>query len=109
MIYITVKFAIRPERADDFLQAASAYTEATRAEPGNVFFEWSRSVDDPSVFVLLEAFQDAAAGEAHVQGEHVQDFFSWAPDWVADNPQIIYLDTPAMTGWGPMGEIQPRG
>lgn len=108
MIYISVKFPVRPERADGFLEAAAPYTAATRAEPGCVFFEWSRSVDDPNIFVLLEAFEDAAAGKAHVEGGHVQDFFSWAPDWVSAKPQIIYLDTPDFTGWQPMGEIEPR-
>lgn len=109
MIYITVKFAIRPEKADEFMGAAADYTAATRAEEGNVFFEWSRSLDDPSTFVLLEAFRDAAAGDAHVAGQHVQDFFTWAPDWVSAKPQIIYIDQPDLTGWGPMGEIEPRG
>lgn len=109
MVYITVKLTIRPEKADDFMAAAADYTAATRREEGNVFFEWSRSLDEPNTFVLLEAFRDAKAGEVHVAGEHVQDFFAWAPDWVASTPQIIYLDQPELTGWTPMGEIQPRG
>ena len=108
MIYITVKLPIRPEKADGFMEAAAGYTAATRAEPGNVFFEWSRSLDEPDTFVLLEAFTDADAGAAHVAGEHVQDFFRWAPDWVTAKPKIIYLDRDELTGWTPMGEIEPR-
>ena len=34
-------------------------------------------------------------------------FFDTAPDLVATQPQIIYIDTPH-DGFGPMGEIQPR-
>jgi quinol monooxygenase YgiN len=109
MIYITVKFPIRPEKADQFLDEAADYTAATRAEEGNIFFEWSRSTDEPNTFVLLEAFRDSDAGAAHVAGQHVKDFFGWAPDWVSDNPKIIYIDKPDLEGWGPMGEIQPRG
>ena len=100
---------VRPENADAFMDEAAAYTAATRAEEGNVFFEWSRSLDEPDTFVLLEAFRDADAGAAHVAGQHVQDFFAWAPDWVTAKPQIIYIDSPELTGWGPMGEIEPRG
>jgi hypothetical protein len=48
------------------------------------------------------------AGSAHVEGQHVKDFFGWAPDWVSAKPQIIYIDAPDLTGWGPMGEIEPR-
>ena len=109
MIYITVKFPIRPDKADQFMDAAADYTAATRAEEGNLFFEWSRSVDEPNTFVLLEGFRDADAGAAHVAGQHVKDFFEWAPDWVSDNPQIFYIDSPDLSGFGPMGEIQPRG
>ena len=69
MIYITVKFTIRPEKADQFMDEAAGYTAATRAEEGNIFFEWSRSLDEPGTFVLLEAFRDAAAGSAHVAGQ----------------------------------------
>ncbi len=109
MIYITVKIPVRPEKADAFMDEAATYTAATRAEEGNVFFEWSRSLDEPNTFVLLEAFRDADAGAAHVAGSHVQDFFAWAPDWVSAKPQIIYIDKPDLAGWGPMGEIEPRG
>jgi quinol monooxygenase YgiN len=109
LIYITVKFPIRSEKADRFMAAAADYTAATRAEDGNVFFEWSRSLDEPDTFVLLEAFRDAGAGAAHVAGQHVQDFFRWAPDWVTARPQIIYIEQPELNGWGPMGEITPRG
>ena len=108
MIYITVKFTVHADRADQFMSAAADYTAATRAEAGNIFFEWSRSLDEPNTFVLLEAFQDSAAGSAHVAGQHVKDFFAWAPDWVSARPQIIYVDQPDLTGWGPMGEIEPR-
>jgi quinol monooxygenase YgiN len=109
VIYVTVKFAIRPEKAHQFMEASADYTAATRAEEGNIFFEWSRSLDEPNTFVLLEAFRDAEAGSAHVASQHVKDFFNWAPYWVSAKPQIIYIDKPDLTGWGPMGEIEPRG
>ena len=64
------------------------FTQATRSEPGNIFFEWSRSVDNPDQFVLVEAFQDDAAA-AHVNSGHFKKFVGWAPDAVASTPQII--------------------
>ncbi|MGV9777536.1 putative quinol monooxygenase, partial [Streptosporangium sp. NPDC003464] len=66
MIFITVKFTVRPERSEEWLSLVDDFTRATRQEPGNVFFEWSRSVETPNQFVLLEAFASSAAGEAHV-------------------------------------------
>ncbi|MDP9075019.1 MAG: antibiotic biosynthesis monooxygenase, partial [Actinomycetota bacterium] len=35
MIFITAMFSIRPEHADNWPEITRAFTEATRAEPGN--------------------------------------------------------------------------
>ncbi len=48
MIFITVKWPVKPEHADQWLDLVKDFTEATRAEPGNLWFDWSRSVDDPT-------------------------------------------------------------
>ncbi len=69
MIFIAVKFSGRPDVAEQWLSRVEAFTAATRQEPGNIFFEWSRSVETPNQFVLLEAFRDREAGEAHVNAE----------------------------------------
>ena len=73
MIFIVVKFPVRPERSDEWMSLVADFTKATRAEPGNLFFEWSRSVDDPNEFVLVEAFVDGEAGAAHVAFRSFQD------------------------------------
>lgn len=108
MIVINVKFPVRPERADDFVSLAREYAAAVNAEEGCVFFEWSRGLDDPDVFVCVEGFRDADAGGAHVKTEHFASFVDRAPDLVSAQPQIIYIDALQVDGWGPMGEITPR-
>lgn len=108
MIFIVVKWTIRPERSDEWLSLVDEFTQATRAEPGNLFFEWSRSVDDPHQFVVVEAFTDGGAGEEHVNTEHFKKAMSWMPDVVAEKPKIIYVDTPG-EGWSDMAEVTPRG
>jgi quinol monooxygenase YgiN len=108
MILIVVKFPVRPDRADEWPSLADAYTRAVRVEEGSVFFEWSKSLEEPDTFVLVEGFRDAAAGESHVGTAHFKEFVSRAPDFVARQPQIMYVDAPELAGWGPMGEIQPR-
>ena len=69
MIFIVVKFNVKPEWSERWLDLTREFTEATRREPGNLWFDWSRSVDNACEFVLVEAFQDDAAG-AHVNSEH---------------------------------------
>ena len=108
MILIVVKFPVRPERAEEWSALAADYARAVQSEAGNLFFEWSRSLDEPDTFVCVEGFRDADAGSAHVGTEAFKDFVGRAPDLVAAQPQIIYVDAPDVSGWGPMGEIQPR-
>ena len=108
MIFIVVKFTVRPECSDEWLALADDFTQATRAEEGNLFFEWSRSVDNADQFVLVEAFRDGAAGGAHVNSDHFKAAMSWMPDVVARKPDIVNVEVP-QDGWGEMGEITPRG
>ncbi len=108
MIFIVVKFTVRPECSDEWLALVDDFTQATRAEEGNLFFEWSRSVDNADQFVLVEAFRDGAAGGAHVNSDHFKAAMSWMPDVVARKPDIVNVEVP-QDGWGEMGEITPRG
>ena len=70
MIFITAKFKIKPEYADQWPQISAEFTGACRNEPGCLWFDWSRSVDDPEEYVLVEAFRDGDAGAAHVNSDH---------------------------------------
>jgi quinol monooxygenase YgiN len=108
MILINVVFPIRPEKVDEWIDLATAYATAVGAEEGCLFFQWSRRLDDPNLFVAVEGFRDAAAGEAHVGTAHFAELIERGPDLVAERPSIIYIDAPQVDGWGPMGEITPR-
>lgn len=108
MILIVVKFPVRPDRVDEWTALAADYAREVNAEEGSLFFEWSRSLEEPDTFVCIEGFRDADAGAAHVGTDNFTRFVEAAPDLVAAQPQIIYVDAPDVAGWGPMGEIQPR-
>ncbi|MDO5287129.1 MAG: putative quinol monooxygenase [Actinomycetia bacterium] len=104
MIFIVVKFPVKPECADGFLDEVRPFTEATRAEPGNKWFEWSRSVDDPNQLVLVEAFDDDAA-EAHVGSKHFQQAMETIRPLLTRTPQIISRRVEG-DDWDLMGELQ---
>ncbi|MEV7117424.1 putative quinol monooxygenase [Kitasatospora griseola] len=107
MIFIAVKFTVRPERADQWLDLVADFTTATRNEPGNLFFEWSRSVDNPHQFVLLEAFADDEAGSQHVNSAHFKDAMDTMAYAVATVPEIVNMKVPG-NGWSEMAEVTPR-
>jgi quinol monooxygenase YgiN len=108
VILIIVKFPIRPDRQSEWEELSSFYANAVNAEPGCVFFEFSRSLDDPQTYVAIEGFVDGAAGAEHMKQDHVARFMAEMPDIVSARPQIIYVDAEEVTGFGPMGEIAPR-
>ncbi len=108
MILITLKVPVRQNRIQDWIPIAERYARDVTGEAGCLFFEWSRSLSDPSVFVGVEGFADAAAGEAHTKTEHFAALLAEAPDYVSARPQIIYIDSPETSGYVEMGEISPR-
>ena len=108
MIFIVVKFPVRPERAEEWSTIAEDYARSVRSEEGNLFFEWSRSLEEPDTYVCVEGFRDGEAGATHVGTQAFKDFVEKAPDLVSAQPQIISVDLPDTSGWGPMGEIRPR-
>ena len=104
MIFIVVKYQIKDGKREEFLEATREFTEATRAEPGNKWFEWSLSVEDRNEVVLVEAFNDDA-GEAHVNSDHFAQGLEAKKPWLAETPKIISR-TIAGDDWGEMGELQ---
>lgn len=104
MILIVAKFTVRPEYREEWLDRVSGFSEATRAEPGNLWFEWSRSVDKADQFVLVEAFRDAAAGGEHVSSEHFKAATRELPSLLAETPQVINVEVPG-ADWSELGEM----
>src|SRR5258708_39706990 len=86
MIFITAKFQVRPEDADRWPQIAAEFTEATRKEPGCLWFDWSRSIADPDEDVLVEAFRDGEAGGGDVSSGDVQAAQGGLPPSAALSP-----------------------
>jgi quinol monooxygenase YgiN len=104
LIFITAKFKVLPEDADAWPEISRSFTEATRAEPGCLWFDWSRSLDDPHEYVLVEAFRDDDAGAAHVQSEHFQSARHDLPPHLAQTPRIVNFSVPG-TDWSELGEL----
>ncbi|MGX1127960.1 quinol monooxygenase YgiN [Streptomyces glaucescens] len=104
MIFITAKFRVLPADADRWPEIAAEFTEATRREPGCLWFEWSRSVADPTEYVLVEAFRDDEAGAAHVQSAHFRAAQETLPRHLAETPRIVNMTVP-QDDWSLLGEM----
>jgi quinol monooxygenase YgiN len=105
VIFITAKFRVLPDQADHWTDITKEFTEATRAESGNLWFDWSRSVDDPTEYVLVEAFRDGDAGAAHVQSDHFRAAIAALPRYLVETPRIISLMVD-QDDWSELGEMK---
>ncbi len=104
MIFIAAKFRVLPDHADRFPEIAADFTRATRAEPGCLWFEWSRSLEDPTEYVLVEAFRDSDAGAAHVQSAHFRTAQETLPAHLAETPRVVNA-TLDQDDWSLLGEM----
>ena len=101
MILVVVKQPVRAKYADDFAALVAEFTTATRAEPGNISFDWCRSADDPNLWILIEVFADRQSGDAHVQTPHFKTAMEQMPRWLAAAPEIINVEVPG-DSWSQM-------
>jgi quinol monooxygenase YgiN len=104
MIFIVVKFTVRPEYGEEWLSRVDGFTQSTRQESGNLWFEWSRNVENPNQYVLVEAFRDGEAGSAHVTSDHFKAAIQMLPSMLASTPQIVSTEVPG-SGWSEMAEL----
>lgn len=71
---------VKPETFDAFVAATHANHLASVRETGNLRFDVLQSPNDPTYFILYEAYASAEAAAAHKQTPH---YLAWR-DAVAD-------------------------
>ena len=105
MILINVRFKPLPEHVDNLRELVKDFTDASRAEEGNIFFDWYRNEDNPDEYLLIEAFQDDAA-EAHVNSDHFKAAQELFPTILKETPTIINTLIEGKTEWDEMAEFK---
>ncbi len=103
MIFIAARFRVLAEHADAWPEITRSFTEATRAEPGNLWFDWSRDLEDPQEYVLIEAFEDDAAG-THVESDHFKQAQAELPAYLEETPRILNTVLEG-SEWNELGEL----
>ena len=69
-----VHVRVRPEHLDAFIAATRTNHEASVSEPGNRRFDVLQAPDDPTRFILYEAYASAADAAAHKETAH---YLAW--------------------------------
>ncbi len=81
IVHVTVK----PDYIDDFIEASRLNHELSVAEPGNRRFDVLQSADNPTQFVLYEAYENIAEAAKHKETDHYKKWRETVADWMAQN------------------------
>ena len=84
MIVTCVHVKVKPDHVDDFIAASKPNHLGSIAEDGNFRFDICQSNDDPSTFLLYEAYVSQEAAVAHKQTEHYNTWREMVADWMAE-------------------------
>ena len=80
MLIVHVFVHVLPGSVDAFIEATTANANASVLEPGIARFDVVQSLEDPTRFVLVEAYRSDEAATAHKETAH---YATWR-DTVAD-------------------------
>jgi autoinducer 2-degrading protein len=99
-MYVTlVHVRVKREVVDQFIDATVANCEASTRESGNVRFDLLRDAEDPTRFVIYEAYVDESAAKAHKDTPHYLEWRAKVEDWMAeprrgDRYEGLFPETP---------------
>jgi len=72
MLVVHVHVRVKPECVEEFKAATLANARASIREPGIARFDVVQQQDDPTRFVLVEAYRTPEAPAAHKETRHYQ-------------------------------------
>src|SRR5215213_7932138 len=70
MLIVLVNIKVKPGEVEAFKAATLINAEASQKEPGVARFDFLQQSDDPTRFVLIEAYRNQDAPAAHKETAH---------------------------------------
>ena len=83
MIVTCVTVYVKKGHEEDFIKASVKNHEASVKEDGNMRFDVLQCNDDPSRFLLYEAYEIEEASRAHKKTGHYLEWRKTIEDWMA--------------------------
>ena len=83
---------VKPENVAQFIEAMRVNHEGSVREPDNLRFDVLQSVDDPTRFVIYEAYRDEEGAKAHKETAHYAVFREAVEDWMAEPRHGVRYD-----------------
>ena len=79
-----VEVHVKPEHVDDFIAATKRNHDASIRETGNRRFDVLQALDDPTRFILYEAYASEAEAAAHKSTAHYLSWRETVAEWMAE-------------------------
>lgn len=89
MHVVAVTIFVKQEFVTQFIEATLDNARNTRREPGNLRFDVLRAEEDPTRFMLYEAYKAKEDFAKHQQTEHYLRWKSTVADWMAQPRQGV--------------------
>ena len=101
MLIVHVQVHVKPEHIEAFKLATIENAANSVREPGIARFDVIQQADDPTRFVLLEAYRDTDATTHHKATAHYHAWAEKVADMLAEpRSRVVYANIyPADQGW----------
>jgi quinol monooxygenase YgiN len=103
MLVNLIRFTVKPDWIERWPSMVQEFTDATRAEDGNLWFYWARDLEQPHIFFLSEGFRDDAVAE-HLQSPIIPKIVREWPEALVETPHMIMTTVPG-TEWSLMERL----
>lgn len=95
MITFIAHLRVRPENAEALEALLTEVGARTRDnEPGVVYYEFGKSVDEADTYVMIEVYRDAAAQAAHMASPWVRESLPRSASLIDGPPQVRQYVSP---------------
>ena len=92
MLIVHVHIQVKPDQVDAFKAACIENSRNSLQEPGIARFDVLQQQDDPTRFVLVEAYRPALAPAAHKQTAHYREWAETVADMMAVPRSSVKFD-----------------
>ena len=83
MMVTCVHVYVKPDHIDDFIQASRLNHEKSTQETANMRFDVLQCQDEPTRFMLYEAYESKEGAAAHKSTEHYLTWRQTVEPWMA--------------------------
>lgn len=101
MLIVHVFVHVKEDRVEDFIAATQENAQNSIQEPGVARFDVVQQQDDPTRFILVEAYYDDDAPAKHKETEHYRKWRKAVADMMAEPRTSIKLTNiaPSSEAW----------